>query len=981
MVIGWTRKILGFYVSDTRGFMSSILHDLNNGQRDAATITEGPLLVIAGPGSGKTHTLVRRTLNIISQGLARPEEIVLCTFTEKAALELRDRTRNDAATLGILDDLSGLLVGTIHGIANDFIEKYRHKTKLGNNFQVLDDLTKKLFLNDVFDEVVAGFEEDSPKNADREQWFKKWNTKWTAIDGMSTYFDRFAEELLDIEALKSSADDLVSSLAVAYERYRELLVEKNFVDFAHLQVFFLELLNSTTEGQQVKNAIKYVMVDEYQDTNYVQEQLVFALSDATKNLCVVGDEDQSLYRFRGATVRNILEFPHRVENCQQVVLSVNYRSHKAIVDAYDEYMKLHDWSGSNGINFRFDKAIEANPSAEFPDYPAVVSVMGVDKRDEAAHLGDFLLYLKEQLIIDDFSQVALLLHSVRSEHSGPYIEAFAERGIPTFCPRARAFFDNSEVQLVIGSIAVILGYVAGNRNKDSFGAVATMHRYVDASIEALADVCDEHPTLAKLIQELASEIDKLKPGQNLDRRVSDYVFKLISCPPFTSMMQNQNQARNIATLTQLFSVFQQFYGFSVITSKNLNALRLSLFSSFLRLLIDGGINEYEDTDQPFPRGHVQIMTIHQSKGLEFPVVIVGSLATTQGTGKEHDKKLGAHYARQVFEPESRITGFDRMRRHYVAFSRAEKVLVLTAEESKKPRSPDFDSIVAVAHRWPGIRTEVLDRQGWDLKERLPAKKPYSFTGDLKLYETCPRQYQMYRQYEFAPSRAVIIFFGLLVHQTIEDIHRMVLDGRGNEVDENFIEARFKFNYRHLVQRAARSIGREQKEAALKQVLNYWRQNADTISKVQETEVDVSLEKDEYILHGAIDLVLGDDGELEVLDFKAQKRPSADHPMIDTYYKQLCIYAHILEQRKKIQPTKLHIYWTGEADKKDALMSFEYNPDDVASAAQHFDQVVRDIQAERFDVANVPEVKVCNECDFKSYCESIGTLKTPTRKEK
>lgn len=951
---------------------------LNAGQIEAMSNTEGPLLVIAGPGSGKTHTLVRRTLSIIEKGLARPEEIVLCTFTDKAALELRDRTRNDAAKFGMPHDLSGLVVGTIHGIANDFIEKFRHKTQLGNNFQVLDDLTKKLFINDVFEEIVEGFESESPKNDDRLQWFKKWNTKWSTIDGMSDYFDRIAEELLDLDELKGSEDELVASLAVAYQRYRGLLIEKNCVDFSHQQVFFLDLLNSTTEGDQVKRSIKYVMVDEYQDTNYVQEQLVFALSSASKNLCVVGDEDQSLYRFRGATVRNILEFPARQPGCKEVKLSINYRSHSQIVSAYDTYMKNHDWSDPSGAQFRFDKTIVPNPNEVFSHYPSVIRVMGISKDDEAAHLADFIQYLKQQQIINDFSQVAILLHSVRSEHSGPYMNALEARGIKSFCPRARAFFENEEVRLIVAAVAVILGYVKENRDGNGYGAVQKLNRFVDESIELLANVCDENPALARAIQGLAQEIEKIKPGENLDRRIADYIYQLVAVSPLTSAMSDANKARNIATLSSLFATFQQFYGYSVITSKNLVSLRRSLFASFLRLLFDGGINEYEDPDQPFPREHVQIMTIHQSKGLEFPVTVVGSLASTLGSGKEHDLKLGPYYKRPLFEPTARITGFDRMRKHYVAFSRAEKILVLTAEENKKPRSPDFDSIWATAESWPGIRTGALDGQAWEIKDRLPAKKPYSFTGDLKVYETCPRQYEMYRHLEFAPSRAVIIFFGLLVHQTIEDIHRRTLDGRGSEIDEAFISERFEFNFRHLVQREARKIGPDQKQAALNQIMNYWRQNADAIARVQETEVDVSLEKDDYILNGAIDLVLGDDNQLEVLDFKAQKRPADDHPMIKTYYQQLCIYAHILEERKKIRPSKLHIYWTGEADKNDALMSFDYDPKDVAEAAQHFEQVVRAIQAEQFAVVDVPEAKVCNECDFRPYCESIGTLKVTTK---
>ena len=112
---------------------SKVLEGLNSKQLEAVTHVSGPVLVIAGPGSGKTHTLVRRTLYLIEQNLAKPEEIVLCTFTEKAALELRDRVRNEAAKLGITSDMSGLIVGTIHGIANDFLDKYRHNVKVKSN--------------------------------------------------------------------------------------------------------------------------------------------------------------------------------------------------------------------------------------------------------------------------------------------------------------------------------------------------------------------------------------------------------------------------------------------------------------------------------------------------------------------------------------------------------------------------------------------------------------------------------------------------------------------------------------------------------------------------------------------------------------------------------------------------------------------------------------------------------------------------------
>ena len=151
--------------------MQTVFDDLNSGQKSAVSLVAGPLLIIAGPGSGKTLTLVRRTMNILLLGLAKPEEIVLCTFTEKAALELRDRVRKASSDLGYKEDMSGLKVGTLHGIAHEFVELNRHHTPLASNFEVLDDLTQKLFLYDKFDEIVPEKRED--------KYFGSWATKWS----------------------------------------------------------------------------------------------------------------------------------------------------------------------------------------------------------------------------------------------------------------------------------------------------------------------------------------------------------------------------------------------------------------------------------------------------------------------------------------------------------------------------------------------------------------------------------------------------------------------------------------------------------------------------------------------------------------------------------------------------------------------------------------------------------------------------------
>jgi DNA helicase-2/ATP-dependent DNA helicase PcrA len=261
---------------------------------------------------------------------------------------------------------------------------------------------------------------------------------------------------------------------------------------------------------------------------------------------------------------------------------------------------------------------------------------------------------------------------------------------------------------------------------------------------------------------------------------------------------------------------------------------------------------------------------------------------------------------------------------------------------------------------------------------MPVKRTYSFTGDLKIYETCPRQYQFFREYDFTPSRSAVIFFGLLVHQTIEEIHRIALDGKLDTLDEPRIRALFDRTFRFLVASDVRPIGDEARDAALRQVLNYFRQNRDEMRRVIQTEVDVSLEKDGYILAGKVDLLLGGDGKLELLDFKTSPRPKNSPKLIAAYERQLCTYAHILERRHGRHVDRLLLYWTSEPRKRDALMVLPYDPKRVEEAGLHFDETVRRIQAREFAVKTAPEAAICKECDLKTLCHAEGIISREAR---
>jgi len=928
--------------------IKAIIPTLNEDQIEAIQSTDGPVLIIAGPGTGKTLTIVARTMFLLISGKANPEEIVLTTFTEKAAFELRDRISQLSRELNYKGQLHSLKIGTIHSLCNDFIMKYLRYTQLKKGYIVLDDLTQSLFLHEIIDEIAP-----KTKNG---KYLGKWKSKWKAVKEIISYFNKITEELIDINALRNSKNVFLSNLASSYEKYEQIMFEENKIDFSHLQKVFLELLQNDELFSRIKGSIKYIMVDEYQDTNYIQEKILFSLARPENNICVVGDEDQSLYRFRGATVRNILEFPKHFKNCKQIKLTVNYRSHKEIIDRYNRFMNSIEWG-----KYRFPKEIKPDPNVEFPSYPAVFSIWGENEKDEAERVAKLIKFLKDNKIISDYSDIAILLKSVRVEQSGRYIEALKKYNIPYFSPRAKEFFENDEIKLMIACYALIFGFYAEELNEYPY------KDYIEDSLKTLYRFMNR--PLQEFLRRKVKQIEELNEG-SLDLSILDYFYRLLAYRPFSEFLKNENAAHNLSIFSKLISVFEDYYDIPVVTSKNKNQIRNYLFGSYFRFLIDGGVDEYEDPDNPIPKGYVQIMTFHQSKGLEFPVVIVGSLHKQFSVQKQVDKDLLPFSERGIFETESQMTEFDRMRHYYVAFSRAQKLLVLSSPEEPKPW---FKPIWEGLDQYPYIEHETLKAQTFKSRPQFVPKKAYSISH-VNVYETCPQQYLFYHEYGFEPSRSAQILFGSLVHYTIEDIHKAVLDGKNPTTDE--IEIWFEKNYKALLLSGLRPIAQTQKESALKQVINYFNQNKEFLTRISDTEIDVSVEKDDYIITGRVDLLLGKDGKFEVLDFKTQPKPeSNEDPILDKYFKQLCLYSYILKERYNKPVDKMYIYWTAEENRKNALMEFKYTEDNLLEIEQYFDAVVSNIRNKNFEVKDSPDTgKVCRECDFRFFCSQNGVIK-------
>ena len=516
--------------------------ELDARQREVVGHTDGPLLVVAGPGSGKTRCVERRAVNLLLLGESAPDELVLCTFGRDAAVELRERFAASAQACGIAGPASGVRIATIHGLCHRLLAPHAGQVGLRPGYRILDEREQYLLLCREFN-AIFGPDWDILSGCG-------WRDGVHTVAEAARYFDRICDELIDPEVLAGSQRPFIAALGRCLRRYRELLLATNKADFAHLQVWAECVLRDGDIAARAGAAVRHLMVDEFQDTSRVQLHILSKLTETHGNIVVVGDDDQSVYRFRGASVANLLEFPCWFPGCRVAELTTNYRSHRDIVAAVGRWMDTAaDWD-VEGQSFRYSKGIVPAAPETHPDYPAVIAVQGADARDEGRRVGELIRFLRCNGVIAAYGQAALLLHSVKDGVSGPYLDGLEAAGVPARCEPAG-------------------------------------HVRVHAGDEML------------------------------------------------------------------------------------------------------------------------VTTIHQAKGMEWDVVIVGSL---NGPDLETDRvghNLAEYCGMYASEPAGRVGDFDRARRNYVAFTRASNLLVLTASGEPQAR---FSSIWEGAGRWPCVDRESLSRQ-------------------------------------------------------------------------------------------------------------------------------------------------------------------------------------------------------------------------------------------------------------------------------
>ena len=616
--------------------MNPLLNGMNDRQAEAVQTTEGPLLIMAGAGSGKTRVLTHRIAYLIDEKMVNPWNILAITFTNKAAREMRERA------VALNPATSETLIATFHSMCVRILRREADHIGYNRNFTIVDPGEQRTLMKRIL------------KNLNLDP--KKWNER--AILGT---ISNAKNDLLDEIAYEHQAGDMYTQIvAKCYKAYQEELRRSEAMDFDDLIMMTLRLFDKNPDVlAYYQQRYQYIHVDEYQDTNHAQYQLVKLLASRFKNICVVGDADQSIYGWRGADMQNILDFEKDYPEAKVVLLEENYRSTKKILQAANEVIK-------NNRNRRPKKLWTQNDEGE-----QIVYYRANDERDEAVFVASTIDNIVREKV-KNFKDFAVLYRT--NAQSRTIEEALLKSNIPYTMVGGTKFYSRKEIRDVIS----YLNLIANTSDNISFERVVnepkrgvgpgTLEKlrnfayeqnmsllYASANImlspikgKAAQGVYD----FANMILNLRDQLDGLSITDTVEAILdkSGYLDAL-------SMQQTLESQSRIENIEEFMSVTKNFDETNTDGTEDETGIdRLGRFLNDLALIADTDDGEAEAAE-------VTLMTLHAAKGLEFPVVfLIGmeeGVFPLSRASEEPDE----------LEEERRLA--------YVGITRAEEILFLT----------------------------------------------------------------------------------------------------------------------------------------------------------------------------------------------------------------------------------------------------------------------------------------------------------------
>ena len=591
------------------------LSRLNKEQQEAVKHMEGPLLILAGAGSGKTTMMTHRIAYMLEKGVS-PYNILAVTFTNKAAGEMKDRIES------LTGGTRGMWVMTFHAMCVRILRNHGEVLGFKNGFSIYDESDKKALLKRIVKDL-------------------KIDEKIYPVSYLGSVISscKEAEEDPDDYIENNSMNFKAETVAKVYARYMEDLQQNNAMDFDDLLWNAVKLFEASSEVlSYYQQRFKYIMVDEYQDTNYLQYKLIHALAEKSHNLCVVGDDDQCIYQWRGADIRNILDFEKDFSETKVIKLEQNYRSDANILDLANSVI-------ANNRNRKAKELWTDRNEGSKITYRRLE-----DEQREAWYVGGEIQRLHDEEGIP-FNDMAILYR--KNAQSRPFEEKFSFRGIPYRVLGGTRFYDRKEIKDVMSymhlvenpsddvAMARIINEPKRGLGPKSLGGIVS---YAKAYKLSIFEALKEQEVLGSLsrksraaVEDLVAMLDELGAEQD-NMELSDIYDNLIRRSGYLTALEAENtveadaRIENILELRSVIAEFEEKAAGSVLTDEEdefreerdrlredgFDVKEPTLLQSFLeRIALLSDIDNRDESEDA-----VVMMTLHSSKGLEFPVVFM-----------------------------------------------------------------------------------------------------------------------------------------------------------------------------------------------------------------------------------------------------------------------------------------------------------------------------------------------------------------------
>ncbi|GAA0381452.1 ATP-dependent DNA helicase [Bacillus horti] len=911
---------------------------LTGPQNKASQEIEKNVQIIACAGSGKTTTMVERIINLLKEPDINPKNVVAFTFTDKAANELKERAYKVVnEKLGNTTGLAEIYIGTIHGYCLNLLQEYSSEY---TKYEIINEIQTKLFVDKTYN--INGFKEiqytDKQKNVSSLKRF---------ID--TALYLEVVNTIREADILEIPHVSIPANILKAVKMYEQALDNNFYFDYTSILLKAIALIQNNNEvKEKVKNELNHLIIDEYQDVNPIQEKLINTIYSLKTNICVVGDDDQILYHWRGSKSENIVNFSNRYENVEKIELLENFRSSKGIVN-----------TAALLINHNQDRLAKTMISANNQNYDKF-DVLGNSFNSEKDEI-DFIVRKIKQLIgvkFNDnpkepgrglsYSDIAILVYSVKKIPKY-LIEQLSKENIKFVVEGMKNLFEASEIQASVN----IFYFLA-----DQYSLNDLLNDWSNQTFSV------DKTSLDKAVQELISLKVKMESSAWEDFILQDIYKKFLEQVGIFNLDENEYDRTlyNFAKFTEVINDYE------TIHMRNSPINKVIGFCSFLKYAASDYYPEGWLSPSYRSTKGLKIMTFFQAKGLEFPVVIMPFLTQSfMFPPKKGGKNKWAIIGNILNKTEYESNDEDLRRLFYVGVTRSKKFLFMSQSphpigDGSRFYSKPAKAFIEILHsnyvnQDPNFDHSKLENA--PVIDKINKDVINLDFSTLKDYFECSLRFKYSSIYGFIQPLSYRMGFGKSMHNMLEDLHKNFRDSK-QSVDELvnvLIDKHFHIPY------AARKLKDSMELRARRDMTNYIRLNRHKFNQIiyVEKQIEISL-TDEVFVNGRIDLVRNTEtNTTTIIDFKSDTSTQSDELIVD----QLAIYALGYKKLTGLSPNYVESYTLENNYPKQITVN--------EALLENIEKKIMGVK-ESIELYQFQKVKdygkdnpICKGCNFKDAC--------------